>query len=80
MFRIIGPLNSDVTLLSGPPSTLIERAIDASVALVTLRSGRSPISSPVTVWIGVSIISSSPVNALIFLLPLNDTPLSFIPV
>ena len=80
LLRITGPLNSDDTLLSGPPSTLIERVILDSSAERMLRPSSSPISSPVTVWTGVLNISSLPVTELSLLLPLYETPWSFIPV
>ena len=66
---MIGPLNSEATLLSAPPSTLIERLTLISVESVTLSPERSPISSPVTVATGVLKISSLPVAELSLLLP-----------
>ena len=70
MLTIIGPLNSEATLLSDPPSTLRDRATLTSVAAVTFKPGSSLISSPVTVATGVLIISSLPVAELNLLFPL----------
>ena len=78
--KITGPLNSEIALLSGPPSTRIERLKLPSTALVTFSPGRFPMSSPVTVCIGVSKISYLPVVLLNLLLPTYAIPLSFIPV
>ena len=44
-----GPLNSEITLLSGPPSTLIERVAATSVTSETFNPGTPDISSPVMV-------------------------------
>tara|TARA_B100000287_G_scaffold11475_1_gene11615 strand:+ start:11495 stop:11704 length:210 start_codon:yes stop_codon:yes gene_type:complete len=65
-----GLLNSDKASLFDPPLTLIE-----SVYVVSI-----PFSSPVTVVIGASNISSSPVVPLITLFPMKYSPLSFKPV
>ena len=62
--RITGPLNSDVILLSDPPSTLIDLLNAACDDSVTFRDARLPMSSPVIVLNGVSKISSVQVNAL----------------
>ena len=67
---MIGPLNSEATLLSAPPSTLMERLTLISVESVTLSPERSPISSPVTVATGVLKISYLPVAELSLLLQL----------
>ena len=75
-----GPVNSDIALPSSPPSTRIDCVNVPSVALTKLISVRFDISSPVTVLTGESNISSLPVTVLIFLLPENAIPRSFIPV
>ena len=54
--RITGPLNSDVVVLSGPPSTLIDLANIPSTGVTTLIAGSERISSPVIVLTGVSKI------------------------
>ena len=69
LLTISGPLNSDATLLSVPPSTLIERLNTPSFASTTFSCGRFVMSSPTTVLTGVSKISSRPVIELNFLLP-----------
>ena len=80
MLKITGPPNSDVDLPSIPPSTRISLLKLPSVGLIIFNPGSPPISSPVTVWTGVSNISSWPVMELNFLLPEYEIPLSFIPV
>ena len=75
-----GPVNSEIALPSSPPSTLIDCVNVPSVALTRLISVRFDMSSPVTVLIGQSNLSSLPVIVLIFLLPENAIPRSFIPV
>ena len=69
-----GPLNSEVALLSDPPSTQIERVADISVTSETFNPGVSLISSPVIDLTGVSNISSLPVIVLSFLLPAYEIP------
>ena len=70
LLTMIGPLNSEATLLSDPPSTLSDLDTLISVAAVTFNPGSSLISSPVTVATGVLIISSLPVAELNLLFPL----------
>ena len=78
--KITGPLNSEIALLSEPPSTRIERLKLASTGLIIFNPGRFPMSSPVIVCTGVSKISSCPVVLFNFVLPTYAIPLSFIPV
>ena len=80
LVTITGPLNSDIAVLLSPPSTRIDLIKLPSSGLITFILLRTPISSPVIVWIGVSNISSVPVIVLCFLLPEYEIPLSFIPV
>ena len=80
LLTINGPLNLETTLLSGPPSTLIDLANTPSTGSITFKPGSSAMSSPSTVWTGVSKISSLPVIVLSRLLPEYEIPLSFIPV
>jgi hypothetical protein len=54
LLTMIGPLNSDVVVLSGPPSTLIDLANIPSTGVTTLIAGSVRISSPVIVLTGVS--------------------------
>ena len=77
---MMGPLNSETVLLSGPPSTLIDLENTPSTGVTTLIAGSVRMSSPVIVLTGVSKISSLPVIVLSFLLPEYEIPLSFIPV
>ena len=58
LVKITGPVNSDADLPSAPPSTRRELVITASVALTKLIDFCAEISSPVTVLIGLSKISS----------------------
>ena len=72
LLMINGPSNSEMMLLSGPPSTLSERLIDASSGERTsnpMLTPPTPGSSPVTVGIGASKTSSCPVPELTFLFP-----------
>ena len=80
LVKITGPVNSDVDFPSDPPSTRRELVRTPSVALTKLIDLFFEISSPVTVLIGLSKISSCPVTLLSFLLPEYEIPLSFIPV
>ena len=71
--KITGPSNSEIILLSGPPSTLKERLIEISRGVRTSNPTLTPVaprSSPVTVGIGASNTSSCPVAELTFLLPI----------
>ena len=61
LFRMTGPSNSEMMLLSGPPSTLSERLIETSSGDRTSNPTVTPeveMSSPVTVGIGASNSSS----------------------
>ena len=73
LLQITGPSNSEIMLLSEPPSTLRERLIETSSGDKTSNPTLTPevaISSPVTVGIGASKTSSCPVAELTFLLPI----------
>ena len=69
LLTISGPLNLEITLLSGPPSTVRERLATTSTGVTTLRFGTVLMSSPSTLSTGVSKISSLPVIVLSLLLP-----------
>ena len=61
LLKITGPSNSEMMLLSEPPSTLSERLIETSSGERTSNPTLTPvgaISSPVTVGIGASKTSS----------------------
>ena len=79
LLKTTGPLNSEITLFSSPPSTLIDDENSPSVALTMLTPFFTEISSPVTVLIGVQNISSLPVIGFNLLLPANRIPLSLVP-
>ena len=69
LVKTTGPVNSEITFPSSPPSTRIDDEKVASVALTRLIPDLVEMSSPVILLIGVSKISSLPVTVLSFLLP-----------
>ena len=71
LFKITGPSNSETISALGPPSILMERSIATSEEDNLSKPTLAPevVSSPVTVGMGTSSTSSSPVVPLIFLPP-----------